>query len=185
MEIDDIVKLLVQKNLPEYKRKHAEKQMKNKVRLRSLPPEKLHEVLNEKEMMEWIKSQRNIWEELNNPAELPSIDITLQIKRVMWEDEEDNNVLLLCDLGTDNNGNFERIQKAQHSKWSNDGLPLGSVRIIKLNSEKECWKIIDNGIFICNTGFKWTEIKKIIQRNKKDEYDPAIIRSTKNKRMRY
>ena len=102
-------------------------------------------------------------EKLNNPAELPSIDITLQIKRVILEDEKGNSVRLDCYLDTDNNGNFERILKAQHSKWSNDGLPLASVRIIKLNSEKECWKIINNGIFICNTGFKWTEIKKIIQ----------------------
>ena len=151
---------------------------KNKVRLRSIPPEELDKVLNDEEMMEWMESQRGIIEKLNNFNELLSIDITLQIKRVLVIDEEDNNVLLKCYLDTDNNGNFERIQKAHYSKWSNDE-PLASVGIIKLNSEKECWKIIHNGIFICNTGFKWTEIKKIIQRNKKDEYNPAIIRSTK------
>ena len=155
-------------------REHAEKQMKNKVRLRSPPPEKLHEVLNEKEMMEVNRDQPRIMKMLNNPAKLPSFDVTLNIHKVLYLG--DNTYELKCTLHEDNNKNFELVQKATSSKWSNSTEI--NVKVINAGSKNEYWKITQWYYFICSAGLKWTEIKKILQRNneKKEKNDPTKVR---------
>ena len=133
---------------------------KNKVRLRSIPQKELTKVLNEKQMNKVNESQKEIMEKLNNPAELPSIDITLKIEQVRhdWR----NEIRVECTLDQDNDGNFELIQKAHYSGWKNNGT-LAIVEVQNVDSEQEYWKIINNGTFICSAGFKWTDINKILR----------------------
>ena len=136
---------------------------KNKVRLRSIPQKELTKVLNEKQMNKVNESQKEIMEKLNNPAELPSIDITLKIEQVRHSHRR-NEIRLECTLDQDNNGNFELIQKAHYDEWTkqNKGR-LAIVEVQNVDSEQEYWKIINNGTFICSAGFKWTDIIKILR----------------------
>ena len=132
---------------------------KKKVRLRSIPQKELTKVLDEQQMNKVNESQKEMMEKLNNPAELPSIDITLKIEQVRrWRD----TIHVQCTLDQDNNGNFELIQKAQYDWWTNYGR-LAIVVVENVDSEHEYWKIINNGTFICSAGFNWTDIFKILR----------------------
>ena len=173
MSIAEVDELLSQKNSPEYMRKHAEKQMKNnKVRLRSLPPEKLHEVCDREERIEVNKQMRKIIKQLNYA---PRFDITLNIQSARYY-PEDNTYLLRCTLDKDNNKNFEHVLKSKTSEWSNSNVMR--VDVVNADSEKEYWRINHWYKFICSADLKWAEMKKILQMHneKKEKDDPTRVR---------
>ena len=124
-------------------------------------------------MIKVNNDQSMIMKKLKYPAKLPSFDVTLNIHQIRYLG--DNTYELKCTLHEDNNKNFELVQKARSSKWSNSKEI--NVKVINADSENEYWKIQHWYSFICSAGLKWTEIKKILQRNneKKEKDDPTKV----------
>ena len=118
------------------------------------------------------KQMRKIIKQLNYA---PRFDITLNIQKVSYFPEENNTYVLTCTLDKDNNKNFELVQKAASAKWSNSKEM--HVQVFNADSEKEYWRIHHHYVFICSAGLKWTDIKKILQRNneKKEKDDPTKV----------
>ena len=92
----------------------------------------------------------------SDPDLLNNIDIIVEITEICSENSENSE--LGCILYKDVNGNFTKIFTDRNLQMRK-GEQLG-LRIEQINTENECWIVINHASFFCKPHRTWEEIKK-------------------------